>query len=243
MTAQNDSDGAGRGSDSAPAGARGRRPTDMMLFERWQEGDGSSGQRLLRRHFDSIHRFFASKIDRDVEELVQNTFLACVKSRDRFQKKSSFRTYLFAIARRQLFRHFRDYYGKGRDIDFGVTSIADLDTGLGTKLVHSEERALLARALSTLPVNQQLLLELYYWEEMNTGQLAEVFEVSPSTVSTWLFRARAALRQDMQRQAQASRPADESIEGFDTWARGLENRAELRQHSEVAARLRANRSG
>ena len=200
-----------------------------------------SGQRLLRRYFESIHRFFASKLDEDVEDLVQNTFLGCIASRDRFQKKSSFRTYLYSIARRQLYRHLRDRYADDRHVDFGVTSVADLTTSARTRLARDQQRTVLARALSQLPVRHQLLLELYYWEDMNTAQLAEVFEVSRSTVSTWLFRSREKLREQLTRNARALR-LDDGIDGLDAWARELKNKPAVRKRSEVAERLRHRRT-
>lgn len=216
--------------------------SDLELFDSWHSGNADAGERLFERYFQSMYRFFASKLDRDVEELVQATFLACVKSRDRFHKKASFRTFLFGIARRVFLRHLRDHYSKGRALDFGVTSLVDLGTQAQNKLVKGEERQQLMRALSMLPVEQQLLLELYYWQEMSTQELSEVFEVAPATIGTRLFRAREALRDHLGRLADQPRPDSESVQGFDTWARSLEQRSETRQRSRAAERIRRNRS-
>ena len=35
----------------------------MELLDRWREGDRKAGNELFLRHFDSISRFFESKID------------------------------------------------------------------------------------------------------------------------------------------------------------------------------------
>ncbi len=50
-------------------------------------------------------------------------------------------------------------------------------------------------ALRELPVEQQTLLELYYWEDQDTAALAQIFEVRVGTIQTWLFRARGKLRE------------------------------------------------
>ena len=81
--------------------------TDAELLERWRSGDREAGNELFERHFHSICRFFENKISGDIEELVQSTFLACVDGRDKFRGQSSFRTYLFSIARYQLYGYFR----------------------------------------------------------------------------------------------------------------------------------------
>ena len=50
--------------------------TDFELLEAWREGDQRAGKELFARHFDSIYRFFRSKVDDAAEDLTQQTFLA-----------------------------------------------------------------------------------------------------------------------------------------------------------------------
>ena len=75
-------------------------------------------------------------------------------------------------------------------------------------------------ALRELPLEQQLLLELHYWEELEGEQLAEVFEIEPATTRSRLFRARHALRQRLEQGGEpaAGGPVDERL---DAWARSL----------------------
>ena len=60
------------------------------------------GQQLFKRHFRKVYRFFETKSSDDADELVQATFLACVRAKDQFRGDSSFATYLFTIARHEL---------------------------------------------------------------------------------------------------------------------------------------------
>ncbi|MCI0355339.1 MAG: 2-amino-4-hydroxy-6-hydroxymethyldihydropteridine diphosphokinase, partial [Acidobacteria bacterium] len=48
---------------------------------------------LFGRHFADIYRFFERKVAGEPDELVQETFLACVRRRDQFRRQSSFRTF------------------------------------------------------------------------------------------------------------------------------------------------------
>ena len=54
--------------------------------------------------------------------------------------------------------------------------------------------ALLFAALRSLTADQQLALELHYWQGLGAAELAEVFEVEPTTMRTRLHRARARLK-------------------------------------------------
>ena len=74
-----------------------------------------------------------------------------------------------------------------------LDSLADLASSVGTKLVRDEEHRHVVAALQRLPVDQQMLLELHYWEDQDISSLAEVFDVPPATIRTRLHRARKAL--------------------------------------------------
>jgi RNA polymerase sigma-70 factor (ECF subfamily) len=192
---------------------------DLELLDRWCRGDRAAGNELFRRHFEAVHRFFANKVDApaDVDELVQETFLGCTTSRDRFRKQSSFRTYLFAIARVVLKVHWRGKRRSDEAIDFDEVSVAALSTSAGTRLARAEARQRLLAALRELPLEQQVLLELRYWEELEAEQLAEVFEIEPATTRSRLHRARQALRERLEGPAgRALGDAD-----LDAWARSL----------------------
>jgi len=194
-------------------------PDDIALLDRWRGGNAEAGEALFQRHFDSIYSFFETKCESEADELVQATFLACLRARDQFRKDSSFRTYLFTIARHELYRVLRNRQRDGARLDFELSSIAELVSTPGTKIARSQEHRRLIEALQRLPLEQQTLLELHYWEDMGIGELAEVFEVQATTIRTRLYRARNALRDSM---ADLAPPAAlDTLESMDAWARGL----------------------
>jgi RNA polymerase sigma-70 factor (ECF subfamily) len=197
---------------------------DLALLDRWRHGDGEAGNQLFQRHFDSIYRFFDHKVEGDIDELVQATFVACVRSRDRFRAQSSFRTYLFTIARHELYAYLRKRHRHRDDIDFAQVSLEHLSTSPTGRIARAEERKLLLHALRTLPLDQQLLLELHYWEDMDSTQLAEVLGIAEPAARTRLSRARKALRERMQAMADAPLPARTSLDDLDAWARRMRAR-------------------
>ena len=194
---------------------------DFELLDRWKAGDRRAGNKLFQRHFDSIWRFFQNKIQGDVDELVQITFLACVRGRDSFRKECSFRTFLFTIARRELYRFLRKRHRDRNALDFGVTSLADLNTTPRSKLARRDEHKLLLRALRLLPVDQQVLLELHYWEGMGIAELAEVFDTKLPAMRTRLSRARKALRERMDKMADKPPTLQTSAANLEAWAASL----------------------
>jgi RNA polymerase sigma-70 factor (ECF subfamily) len=194
-------------------------PSDLALLDLWRAGDTAAGQALFQRHFDAIYGFFETKCAADADELVQSTFLACLRARDQFRKESSFRTYLFTIARHELYRVLRDRQRDGARLDFQLSSIAELVSTPGTRIARSQEHRQLLEALRQLPVEQQTLLELHYWEDLDIAALAEVFETLAPTIRTRLHRARKALRDRMAKLA--PQRVHDTLESMDVWARGL----------------------
>jgi RNA polymerase sigma-70 factor (ECF subfamily) len=199
--------------------------TDLELLERWSRGDADAGNQLVLRYFDSLYRFFDNKIGTDSDELIQATFLACVSSRDQFRRQSSFRTYLFTIARNQLYHYLRQHYRHRGDIDVNEMSIQDLGTSPSGKIARSQEHQRLLLALRSLPVEQQVLLELHYWEDMDAPELAEVFGVAVTAMRMRLTRARQALRACMTTMADSPLPAQTGSEDLDAWARWVREQA------------------
>src|SRR6478672_8584050 len=77
--------------------------SDLELIGRWKAGDGRAATRLVARHADALSRFVTSSGERsDVEEVVQDTFVRAFGAIDSFRGESSFRTWLFTIARRLM---------------------------------------------------------------------------------------------------------------------------------------------
>src|SRR5690349_17684384 len=99
--------------------------------------------------------------------------MACVDARSRFRGDSSFRTFLFAIARNTLLKHLRDRKAV-EALDVEHTSLADCGLGLSTVIAARREHELLLLALRHIGLDSQIVLELYYWEQLSATQIAVV---------------------------------------------------------------------
>ena len=197
-------------------------PTDFELLEQWRAGDRSAGNSLFTRHFRPLFRFFRTKVtDEAAEDLTQVSFLACVDGRDKFRNASSFRTYLFAIARNQLFMHFRKRGRQDAVTAFETQSMADLGAGPSTMVAAKAEQRLLLKALRRIPVDFQIAIELYYWEGVSTAEIATVLQVPEGTVRSRLTRGREHLAKQMRALAESPELAESTVADFERWAQSL----------------------
>lgn len=198
--------------------------SDVELLRAWRAGDRRAGGELFARHFDRVRRFFENKVDAHVEDLVQRTFIACIEGRDRFREQSSFRTYLFGIAHNVLCAYIRDKQRGGEVVDLQVLSVVDLGASPTTRLAARGERRLLVEGLRQIPVEDQVILELYYWEDISGPELAVFLGVQLAAARSKLRRARGRLTEAIRRLREEARLVESGSPDLDAWAVELRER-------------------
>lgn len=194
---------------------------DHDLLRAWQAGDDRAGEALFRRHYKLILRFFHNKAGPHAHDLVQRTFLGCLEARDRIRGDASFRAFLCGVARNVLFDHYRLARRDRDHLDFGSVSAEDLRPTPGAMIAQARETELLLRALRQLPLEGQIILEMYYWEGMRAHEIGEALEMPEPTIRTKIRRARLRLEQIVQTSAAAPALRASTIEGLETWAQRI----------------------
>jgi RNA polymerase sigma-70 factor (ECF subfamily) len=191
--------------------------SDFELLDRWGAGDLVSGNALFERYFDTLYRFFRTKVEHDLQDLIQRTLLACVEGRARFRRESSFRTYLFQTARFQLYAHYRELK-RTKDLDFAVITAADLHASPSGVVARKQDFRMLLEALRRIPVDHQIVLELSFWEELSGPEIAEVLAIPEPTVRSRLRRASVRLRAELEAPGGQALELRETADDLQHWA-------------------------
>lgn len=194
-------------------------PNDGELLERWRAGNSASGQALFERYYEAIERFFLNKVNNAVEDLVQETFKRCVEGRDRLKDSEHFRAFLFRIAFNVLQTYIREHYRKGQPVDIDECSVFDLEPGPGTQLGRRREHRILYEGLRRIPVPDQLVLELHYWERATTEEIAQTLDIPVGTARRRLQRARERLEEAMRRLAESPEELHSTLAHLEDWAK------------------------
>ena len=196
---------------------------DAALFDAWRAGDAAAGSQLFERHFDALFRFLRGKVEGDgaVEDLMQQTFLACVRRKEALEGGATFRAYLFTVARHELFGFWRNRQRLRGDVDVAEQSLADLGTSPSGVVARRAEHRLLLRALRSIPLDLQIAVELHYWEGMTGPELAAILEIPEGTVRSRLRRAHEALEARLAELAEDPSMLESTRAGLDGWARSL----------------------
>ena len=188
----------------------------MELLEAWRDGQAEAGQELCERYYGSVERFLLNKVGPgQAVDLAQQTFLACIEGRDRIT--TSFRAYLLATAYNVLCRHFRRQH---RDAPGEIDDVClrDHDPSPSSVIVRTREQRLLLEGLRAIPLKYQTLLELHYWEDLSTLEIAEVLSIPSGTVRSRLQRARDALEAQLGALARSRALLESTLTRLDDWA-------------------------
>lgn len=168
---------------------------DEELVDFAQEGDEDAFGELKRRHWDDLCNW--CKPDYwDYEEVAQEAFVNAWLGIKNFKKKSSFKTWLFRIARNKCLNAIRDEENERR----GWRLIEDIDPNIASNAPRPDETVLieeiariLHEAIYKLPLDQRQCIIFFYFEGLKVRQIAEQLDRPVSTIKTRLFRARKEL--------------------------------------------------
>ncbi|MEM9460994.1 MAG: sigma-70 family RNA polymerase sigma factor [Myxococcota bacterium] len=195
---------------------------ERPLIDAWVAGDAQAGDALLARYYQRVLRFFAIRQPLAAEDLTQRTFLACAEARGSIRDRNAFASFVFGVARHQMLRYQREREYEERRAKFPDFAGPD-EAGPSPSqvIVMHEEQQLVLRALQELPLEVQWLIELYYWERMNTTQIAAVLEVPVSTVTSRLMRARRRLREVAEQLVTVEPRRQSLLQDFEAWVASI----------------------
>jgi RNA polymerase sigma-70 factor, ECF subfamily len=204
---------------------------DRYLVAALRAGDEAAFAHLLDRYHGALVRLAMAYVgDRSTaEEVAQDAWLGVMRGIDRFEERSSFRTWLFTIlvnqARRRGERERRcvpfSALARGDGAEPAVAPDRFLPPGDESAgwwaayptpwsdtpedvLVSGEVRAELARAIEALPAVQRRVVVLRDVEGWSAGEVCALLGLSEGNQRVILHRGRARLRRALERYLEGS---------------------------------------
>lgn len=197
---------------------------DREQLRAWRSGDNEAGRHLAERHYPVVERFFFNKVGDRAADLIQLTFLRLLEARERLQPDANFRAYLLGIARHVLYEHYRKSRQDLGHVDFGSQSAMDMDPTPSSVIADEQEAQLLLTALKRIPVDYQVVLELYYWEDMRSREVAAVLAMPPGTARSRIRRAKQLLAEQLALLAHSPAVLENTTANLEQWAARLKRR-------------------
>src|SRR3954470_7773219 len=154
-------------------------------------------ERIYRRHAVDVYRYAYAVLrnQADAEDVTQTTFMNAYRALERGETPETPHNWLIAIAHNVCRQRFRQASRRVREIG--------LDVDVAETLVRPEDEDAptpedINRALDHLAFNQRAALVLREIEGRSYAEIADMLELSVGAVETLIFRARRALREQLE---------------------------------------------
>jgi RNA polymerase sigma-70 factor (ECF subfamily) len=205
-----------------PAGTVATTPAETSLLNALRDGDENAFAELVDRYHGPLKRLARSfgATDAVAEEIVQETWLGALQGLDRFEERSSLKTWLFTIlknqARHRAAREKRSvpFSALLRGGDEGDGPVVDPDRFLGDdgcwpghwataprpwdephrRLASMEAREQIRTAMGGLPQRQRVVVALRDVEGMSSDEVCDLLEISEANQRVLLHRGRSSIR-------------------------------------------------
>ncbi len=188
--------------------------SDEVLVAAAKAGDTAALGSLVERYQDLVCAIAYARLgDFDnAEDIAQDAFVASFEKLQLLRSPSKYRAWLAQITRRLCtdWRRAEGYRNALADRLQPLRQLENTDTPEEI-LTAKEQRAIIARAVSRLPVAAREALVLYYFRGCSAAETAHALGVSESAVLKRLQRARRKIRDYLAREVETglkrSRPA------------------------------------
>ncbi len=195
---------------------------DEVLVAKMVAGDADAFRQLVLRYHSTLVRVARYYVNSEAtaEDVAQDTWIAVIKGAEKFEGRSSFKTWLLRIlvnrARRTGTREHRqiptnpvdpvqaqrfDEQGMWREPPQPFTEVVE------GRLANAATLAAVRAAIAALPEPQQAVVTLRDVEGLSTEEVSELLELSVANVRVILHRGRAKVRDAV----------ESSVRGGATW--------------------------
>lgn len=195
---------------AAPAPVVVQRTTDHALLQETLAGDEDAFAELVARYRNQITNYIYRMVsDYDMAvDLAQETFLRVFRAAGRYQTTHAFSTYIYKIATNLAITELRKRKRRRLVSLNGLLSSHDGEEAIDFNppdeqplqdiaLIDAERRAVIKRAISTLPDRYRAPLILRDVEGKSYDEIASILQTSEGTVKSRINRARNFLRDKM----------------------------------------------
>jgi RNA polymerase sigma-70 factor, ECF subfamily len=157
-------------------------------------GADRSFERLYRKHAGDVYRYalVILRNEADAEDVTQTTFLNAYRAYENGERPQKPQNWLIAIAHNVCRQRFRQSQRRPNEVAYEeeLAEAVVVDDAVSAEDIR--------RALGHLAFNQRAALVMRELEGRTYQEIAEILELSVSAVETLIFRARRALREQLE---------------------------------------------
>ena len=184
------------------------KTNDAQLVKDLRRRDPSAVTELYNAYADRIYALVFNQVDRNHEvaqDIVQETFVAALKSAANFRGQSKVYTWLCSIANKKVSDFYRRQKRQAKYQTITALEpdqIGDVGALVPDPAAAEEKHEVTRQVLFSLPLHYRQVLILKYVEDMPVLEISQIMGRSPKSIEGLLTRARNELRAKLATQSE-----------------------------------------
>lgn len=149
----------------------------------------------MEQHGDYLKRLIFTYVKdiQKAEDIVQEVFIKFYKNLERFEGRSSMKTFLYRIAINESRNYLRSWHYRKIEVTEIIKTWKNLVT-VESEYIQKEQNQTIADIVNSLPIKYREVLWLYYYMELSVKEIADVLKCSVNTVKSRLARGRKLIK-------------------------------------------------
>lgn len=177
----------------------------VQLMLQLQAGDNEALAKIAGLYQSLIASIVQEKMGNGphVDDIIQDVLLRVFKARDKYQPTAKLGTWICLITRNLVLNRLRDNrtrrtyefdYQESTPANRSIGEMCDAEPAPDARLIASETRVIVEKAMSSLIPRQRQVIDLFYFQGLSYCESAQALETTPTAVKALLVRARSHLR-------------------------------------------------
>lgn len=160
------------------------------------KGDTNGLVQIIELYKDGLVAYLNS-IVQDIhaaEELTEEVFVKLVVKKPHFTGRSSFKTWLYTVARNTAVDYLRSCTRTKEYTVEDISAMAADEEELERAYIRTEQRILVHKSLGKIKPEYRQVLYLTFYEEFDNTQAAKIMKRSKRQIENLVYRAKQALK-------------------------------------------------
>ena len=171
-------------------------------YRRYLDGDDTGLTEIIRDYKDGLTLYINGYVNNifTAEDLMEDTFFKLAIRKPRFSGKSSFKTWLYAIARNIALDSLR------KNSKFEKTPIEDMnnyiveEVNVEKEYLIKEQKITLHRTMRKLKSEYFQVLYLVYFEGFTNEEIAKIMKKNKRQIENLIYRAKGTLKSELEKE-------------------------------------------
>ena len=167
--------------------------SDEEIIEKIKKWEKELFEEILKRYGDKMFRYAYYQFNfskENAEEIVQDIFLKVWNNLDKFDTKTNFNAWIYRLAHNLILDTL-----KKKKPDIIEKDVIDLNLSGENINTDKHKKELLELLTNKLDSKYKEVIILYYFEEKDYNEIAQILGTSKNTVGSWIKRAKDKLKE------------------------------------------------